>query len=176
MPTDLDKRRIPFSWLVVLPLHSHSYVQMSDRRPTSTKPPLKPSLPPGRPTTSKPVVQAQAQAGSAPGRPGGPGSSSTKSGQESSTAVPSSKPSSLLNTLIKPTTEGYPATEVIKYLIEVVGRDVVSFRRNAQVSFMLVERARDICDAINIHIKKTESGTDWSSFEKFCDALDPVEE
>jgi hypothetical protein len=82
----------------------------------------------------------------------------------------------MLTTFTKPTTEGYPATEVIKYLIEVVARDVVSFRRNTQVSFMLVERARDLCDAINIHIKKTESGTDWASFEKFSDALDPVEE
>ena len=82
----------------------------------------------------------------------------------------------LFNTFTKPTTEGYPATEAIKYLVEVVGRDVVSFRRNTQVSFMLVDRARDLCDAINIHIKKTETGTDWASFEKFTDALDPVEE
>jgi len=94
------------------------------------------------------------------------------SGSSSATIVPSS----LFTTLTKPTTEGYPATEVIKYLIEVVGRDVVSFRRNAQVSYMLVDRARDICDAINVHIKKTESGTDWASFEKFSDAVDPVEE
>jgi len=85
-------------------------------------------------------------------------------------------PPSLLNTLTKPKTEGYPATEVIKYLVEVVGCDVVSFKRNAQVSFILVDRARDICDAINVHIKKTESGTDWASFEKFSDAIDPIEE
>ena len=78
--------------------------------------------------------------------------------------------------LTKPTTDGYPATEVIKFLLEVVGRDVVSFRRNAQVSYMLVDRARDICDAINTHIKKTEAGTDWASFEKFSDAIDPAEE
>ena len=78
--------------------------------------------------------------------------------------------------LTKPTTDGYPATEVIKFLLEVVGRDVVSFRRNAQVSYILVDRARDICDAINTHIKKTEAGTDWASFEKFSDAIDPAEE
>jgi hypothetical protein len=109
------------------------------------------------------------------GHPGGSqagSSASGTSGSSSATAVPSS----LFTTLTKPTTEGYPATEIIKYLIEVVGRDVVSFRRNAQVSFLLVDRARDICDAINIHIEKTESGTDWSSFEKFSDAIDPVEE
>ena len=125
---------------------------MSDRKPL---PPTSPRPRPPRPTSSKPV------------------STSGTSGSSISTAVP---PPSLLTTFTKLTNEGYPATEVIKYLIEVVGRDVVSFRRNAHVSFMLVDRARDICDAINIHIKQTHSGTDWSSFEKFSDALDPVEE
>ena len=90
--------------------------------------------------------------------------------------------------LTKPTTDGYPATEVIKFLLEVVGRDAVSFRRHAQVSHVLVNRARDICDAINTHInthfKKIEPGLehstgtdlDWISFAKFSDAIDPAEE
>jgi len=128
---------------------------MSDRK---APPPISPRPRPPRPTSSKPVIQ--------------PGSTSGTFGSSSATAVPSS----LFTTLTKPTTGGYPVTEVIKYLIEVVGRDVVSFRRNAQVSFILIDRARDICDAINIHVKKTESGTDWASFEKFTDAIDPVEE
>ncbi|KAH9014239.1 hypothetical protein EDB84DRAFT_1568279 [Lactarius hengduanensis] len=132
---------------------------MSDRK---APPPTSPRPRPPPPTSSKPVIQ--------PRRPGSTSLSGT-AGTSSTTAVPSS----LFTTLTKPTTEGYPATEVIKYLIEVVGRDVVSFRRNAQVSYMLVDRARDICDAINTHIKKTESGIDWSSFEKFTDAIDPVE-
>ena len=128
---------------------------MSDRKPLS---PTSPRPKPPRPTSSKPLPQA------------GSGSSTLGSGGARAA------PSSLLSTFTKLTTEGYPATEVIKYLIEVVGRDVVSFKRNAQVSFMLVDRSRDICDAINAHIKKTESGTDWASFEKFANALDPVEE
>ena len=106
------------------------------------------------------------------------GSTSGASIDSSATAVAPSP--SLLTTLTKPNTEGYPATEVIKFLIEVVGRDVVSFRRNAQLSYLLVDRARNICDAINTHIKKTESGSgtdsDWASFEKFSAAIDPVEE
>lgn len=65
-------------------------------------------------------------------------------------------------------------------MVNVVGRDVVSFRRNAQVSYLLVDRAREICDSINKHIKITENGSgtdsDWASFEKFSDAIDPVEE
>ena len=124
-----------------------------------------------RSRSGRPGSQAGSVAGSTSGTSGSLASSATAK----ATAV-QPVPSPLFTTLTKPTTEGYPATEVIKYLIEVVGRDVVSFRRNAQVSFLLVDRARDICDAINIHIEKTESGTDWSSFEKFSDAIDPVEE
>ncbi|KAH9056281.1 hypothetical protein EDB87DRAFT_1687610 [Lactarius vividus] len=130
---------------------------MSDRK---APPPTSPRPRPPPPTSSKPVIQ-----------PRRPGSTSGTAGSSSTAVVLPS----LFTTLTKPTTEGYPATEIIKYLIEVVGRDVVSFRRNAQVSYMLVDRARDICDAINTHVKKTESGIDWSSFEKFTDAIDPVE-
>jgi len=75
-----------------------------------------------------------------------------------------------------PSTEGYPATEVIKYLIDAVGHDVMSFRRNAQVSYLLVDRARDVCEAINGYIEVTENRADWSSFEKFTNAIDPIEE
>ncbi|KAI9449356.1 hypothetical protein BJY52DRAFT_253062 [Lactarius psammicola] len=126
-----------------------------------------PRAPPFNPQArSRPGPRPVSQIGS----PGG----STRGASVSSSAT--AVPSSLLTMLTKPTTEGYPATEIIKYLIEVVGRDVVSFRRNSQVSFLLVDRAREICDAINSHIKKTESGTDWASFEKFSNAVDPVED
>jgi len=39
--------------------------------------------------------------------------------------------------------------EAIKYLIDTVGRDVMSFRRNAQVSYLLLDRARDFFEGIN---------------------------
>jgi hypothetical protein len=84
--------------------------------------------------------------------------------------------SSLFMNLTQLPNESYPVTEVIKYLIDVVGSDVVSFRRNAHVSYMLVDRARDICSAIHGHIQRAESGRDWTSFEKFTDAIGPVEE
>ena len=70
-------------------------------------------------------------------------------------------------------------------MLEVVGRDAVSFRRNAKVA---INRARDICDAINTHIHthrdtytqgpETENGIDldWISFSKYSDVIDPVEE
>jgi hypothetical protein len=82
---------------------------------------------------------------------------------------------SVLMGITRLSNEPYPATEVIKYLIDTVGHDVMSFRRNTQVSYLLVDRARDICDAINGYIQRTEGG-DWLSFDKFTNAVDPVEE
>lgn len=72
--------------------------------------------------------------------------------------------------------EAYPATELVKYLTDAVGRDVMSFRRNAQVSYLLVDRTRDIFDAINTYIQRTELGEDWDSYDKFTSAIDPMEE
>ncbi|KAI0247266.1 hypothetical protein BJV78DRAFT_1157321 [Lactifluus subvellereus] len=60
-------------------------------------------------------------------------------------------------------------------LIDIVGHDVVSFRRNAHVSCMLVDRARDILCNVNGYIQGAERERDWTSFEKFTNAIDPVE-
>ena len=70
------------------------------------------------------------------------------------------------------------ATEAVKYLFQAVGRDVVSFRRNTQVSYMVVERAREIVGAINEYIAKVENSVDgdWDSFERFTVAIEPLEE
>ncbi|KAH9953270.1 hypothetical protein BGW80DRAFT_1136675, partial [Lactifluus volemus] len=59
-----------------------------------------------------------------------------------------------------------------------VGRDVVSFRRNTQVSYMFVERARDLVNAINKYIEKVENSCDpdWDSFMKFVMAIEPLED
>lgn len=74
--------------------------------------------------------------------------------------------------------DGPAATEAVKYLVQAVGRDVVSFRRNTQVSYMVVDRARDVIKAINEYITKVEGSTtgDWDSFEKFTVAIEPLEE
>ncbi len=74
--------------------------------------------------------------------------------------------------------EGHAATEAIKYLLQGVGRDVMSFQRNTHVSYMVVERARDIGRTINQCIFNVENGTteDWDSFDKFTGAIEPLEE
>lgn len=71
---------------------------------------------------------------------------------------------------------GFPATELIRYLIEAIGQDVSAFRRNAHVSYRLVDRIRDICNEINAHIQKVDEEDSWDSYEKFTAAIDPLEE
>ncbi|KAH9058117.1 hypothetical protein EDB87DRAFT_952989 [Lactarius vividus] len=73
---------------------------------------------------------------------------------------------------------GFAATEAIKYLLQAIGRDVVSFRRNTHVSYLVVERARDIVNAINEYISRVEHSDtgDWDSFEKFSSAIEPLED
>jgi hypothetical protein len=72
----------------------------------------------------------------------------------------------------------FAATEAIRLLLQVIGRDVVSFRRNTHVSYLVVERAREIVNTINEYIARVESSTtgDWESFEKFSEAIEPLEE
>ncbi|KAI9450386.1 hypothetical protein BJY52DRAFT_179428 [Lactarius psammicola] len=72
----------------------------------------------------------------------------------------------------------FAATEAIKCLLQAIGRDVVSFRRNTHVSYLVVERARDIVNTINEYISRVESSTtaDWDSFEKFSVAIEPLED
>jgi hypothetical protein len=70
----------------------------------------------------------------------------------------------------------FPATESIKQLIETIGRDVVQFRRNTQISYHFVDRARSVCDIINALIQKVDEEDDWDSYDKFTDASDLLEE
>ena len=72
--------------------------------------------------------------------------------------------------------EVYPATKVIKYLIDAVDGDVMSFRPHAQVSYLLVDRSRDLFDAINVYIQRTESEEDLGSFDIFIRAIDLIKE
>ncbi|KAI0271912.1 hypothetical protein BGY98DRAFT_1125086 [Russula aff. rugulosa BPL654] len=70
----------------------------------------------------------------------------------------------------------FPATESIKQLIETIGRDVVQFRRNTQISYHFVDRARSACDIINALIQKVDEEDDWESYDKFTEASDLLEE
>ena len=70
----------------------------------------------------------------------------------------------------------FPETESIKQLLETIGRDVVHFRRNTQISRHFVDRARSACDIINTLIQKVDEDDDWDSYDRFSEAADSLEE
>jgi DNA-binding LacI/PurR family transcriptional regulator len=74
--------------------------------------------------------------------------------------------------------DDHGATEAVKYLLQAVARDIVSLQRNTHVSYMVAERARDIVKAINECIVNVENDVtgDWASYDKFSEAIEPLEE
>ncbi|CAE7192933.1 unnamed protein product, partial [Rhizoctonia solani] len=70
----------------------------------------------------------------------------------------------------------YPATDLIYKLLHHIAADVSSFRRNCQVSYRLVEYARDLYDEINSRIREAESSGSWESYDAFDGAIRPLEE
>ena len=70
----------------------------------------------------------------------------------------------------------FPATESIRQLIETIARDVVRFRRNTQISYHFVDKARSVCDIINALIQRVDEEDDWDSYDKFTEAIDLLEE
>ncbi|KAG8725495.1 hypothetical protein FRC09_015788 [Ceratobasidium sp. 395] len=70
----------------------------------------------------------------------------------------------------------YPATDLVEKLITLVGADVCALRKNTQTSYRFVDTARNLCDSINELIKRVETEGDWDAFQKYSDAIDPLEE
>ncbi|KAH7313243.1 hypothetical protein B0J17DRAFT_634189 [Rhizoctonia solani] len=70
----------------------------------------------------------------------------------------------------------YSATNVIYKLLRVVGSEVCSFRRNHQIAYRLVERARDLYDAINARIHLVDLNNSFEDYEIYTQAIDPLEE
>ncbi|CAE6470106.1 hypothetical protein ACGC1H_004167 [Rhizoctonia solani] len=74
------------------------------------------------------------------------------------------------------TRTSYPATDLIYKLLNHTGADVSSFRRNCQVSYRLIEYARDLYDEINSRILKAEESGSWEHYDAYYGAIDPLEE
>jgi len=76
----------------------------------------------------------------------------------------------------------FPASESIKQLIETIGRDVVRFHRNTQISYNFVDKARASCQKINQLIQVVDDNnlkpedSIWDSYDKFTMAIDLLEE
>lgn len=84
--------------------------------------------------------------------------------------------STLFVDLTSSSTGSYEVTSLIKYLIELIGADVCAFRRNNQVSYRFVERARNVCDRINQLIAAVETDARWEDYFKYTAAVDILEE
>ncbi|KAG9127212.1 hypothetical protein FRC07_000173, partial [Ceratobasidium sp. 392] len=86
--------------------------------------------------------------------------------------------SSLLADWTQPPKHG--ATELVEHLIKLIGADVCTLRKNIQGSYRFVDTARNLCDSINDLITRvTESEDDpevWNAFERYSEAIDPLEE
>ncbi|CAE6465456.1 unnamed protein product, partial [Rhizoctonia solani] len=74
------------------------------------------------------------------------------------------------------TRTSYPATDLIYKLLHYISRDVSSFRRNCQVSYRLVEYARDLYDEINSRILKAEESGSLEHYDAYCRAIVTLEE
>lgn len=71
-----------------------------------------------------------------------------------------------------------PPTDSIKNLIQTIGIDACSVKRNTLTNYSLVSRARDICNAVNALIRKVNEGPPsvWEDYDKYVAAIDPLEE
>jgi hypothetical protein len=74
--------------------------------------------------------------------------------------------------------QGFPATEVVKFLIQTVGRDVCAIKRNSLSAYELVHGSGKIYKAINGLIDKIERGDGdfWDNFRMYTQAIDSLEE
>jgi hypothetical protein len=85
---------------------------------------------------------------------------------------------SLYDQLVGVPSVTYSVTDLIKYLIEVIGYDACALKRNTQTTYRLVNNASQIYKQINdlIKVVETEDGDTWDDFDKYTGAIDPLEE
>ena len=74
------------------------------------------------------------------------------------------------------------ATDLIKFLVDVVAKDACQAKRNPITSYTLVEIVRDIRDAIDTLIREVHDSSDalddgiWTKFDNYSSAITPLEE
>ena len=97
-----------------------------------------------------------------------PRASSTSHGEQDSELVKE----------IKGIPEGYPATDLVKYLLKNIALDISKFRRHIQSSFAIVRRSRNVYDALQplMSSVQTAQTSDWRGFDKYTAAIGPLEE
>ncbi|RXW22403.1 hypothetical protein EST38_g3465 [Candolleomyces aberdarensis] len=76
--------------------------------------------------------------------------------------------------------EGYPATALIKVLLQHYGIDFPKYQRNIKTSHKLFDLWKSVYEAILTHMDKVEGATEllpesWDSFDKYTEAIGPFE-
>ncbi|KAF7289763.1 hypothetical protein MIND_01350000 [Mycena indigotica] len=74
---------------------------------------------------------------------------------------------SLFTELTRLTQPGYPVTEVLTKLLNLVGHDVCATKRNHHAVYWAVSQARDIIDGINALVKVAGEGESWEAFDDY---------
>ncbi len=84
---------------------------------------------------------------------------------------------SLYEHLTKLDNTTYPATDVIKSLIEILSQELCAsnIRRGSHTFCAFISRSRDLCDHINFLIKKSIDEDGWTSYDEYTAMIEPLE-
>jgi hypothetical protein len=84
---------------------------------------------------------------------------------------------SLYSELADVRAEGFVATNLIKYLIEVISHDVCSFKRNTQTAYQIIYRATQIYKYINRLIESVDEEVEgaWDNYNKYISKIQHLE-
>ncbi|PBK75619.1 hypothetical protein ARMSODRAFT_1079829 [Armillaria solidipes] len=84
---------------------------------------------------------------------------------------------SLYDHLTKLNNTPFPATDVIKSLIDILSHELCAsnLRRNSHTFCAFISRSRDLCDHINFLIKKSIGEDGWTSYDEYTAMIEPLE-
>jgi hypothetical protein len=84
---------------------------------------------------------------------------------------------SLYSELAEVRAEGFVATNLIKYLIEVISHDVCAFKRNTQIAYQIIHRACQIYEHINRLIESVDDDVQeaWGNYAKYISKIQHLE-
>ncbi|PBL03657.1 hypothetical protein ARMGADRAFT_26711 [Armillaria gallica] len=84
---------------------------------------------------------------------------------------------SLYEHLTKLDNTTYPATDVIKSLIEILSQELCAsnIRRGSHTFCAFISRSRDLCDHINSLINKSIGEDGWTSYDEYTAMIEPLE-
>lgn len=71
----------------------------------------------------------------------------------------------------------YPATDVIKSLVEILSHELCAsnLRRSSHTFCAFISRSRDLCDHINFLINKSIGEDGWTSYDEYTAMIEPLE-